>query len=207
MGRWEAFWASEPYGALELLDGGRIVDKCVYTLLNPVEAGLVRYVWEWEGANSWALEYGQVVHARRPEVFFSESMPESVELRLTRPPETMPHLSDRELRAEIRRIVRERQGELVRRMRERGVTFMGMRRVLKHRPTDSPMSRAPRRGIRPTVAGRSRWARIEALQRNKAWLASYREALRRYLEGARDAVFPAGTYLMRVRYGVACEPP
>ena len=55
--------------------------------------------------------------------------------------------------------------------------------------------------MKPTIAGRSKWARIEALGRAKAWLAAYREALGRFVAGARDVVFPVGTWHMRVRLG------
>lgn len=34
---------------------------------------------------------------------------------------------------------------------------------------------------------------------------AYRECMKRYLAGDRAVVFPPGTYLMRVRYGVSCE--
>ena len=46
-------------------------------------------------------------------------------------------------------------------------------------------------------------ARVEALQRCKLFVADYRDALRRWCAGARDAVFPAGTYLMAWRFDVA----
>ncbi len=69
-------------------------------------------------------------------------------------------------------------------------------------PFDSPRSHAPRRKISPRVAAKNKWRRIEALARNKQWLADYREAMRQYNAGNRDAVFPYGTYLMHVRHHV-----
>ncbi|MEM6294875.1 MAG: hypothetical protein AAGA54_26625, partial [Myxococcota bacterium] len=56
---------------------------------------------------------------------------------------------------------------------------------------------------RPTVACKNKWARIEALQRNAAFLADYREARLRFEAGDTSIVFPLGTYLMAQRYGVA----
>jgi len=40
----------------------------------------------------------------------------------------------------------------------------------------------------------------------KEFLKKYREALCRFVTGEKDAVFPAGTYLMRVRVKVNCAP-
>lgn len=54
------------------------------------------------------------------------------------------------------------------------------------------------------MAGRDRWKRIEALARLRTFLAEYREAWRAFAGGAREAVFPSGTYWMRVTYGAAC---
>ena len=64
-----------------------------------------------------------------------------------------------------------------------------------------------RGGIRPQVAAKSKWVRIERLRRNRLWLEAYEKAMRRFKAGERDVVFPYGTYKMRVYYGVLCEPP
>jgi hypothetical protein len=55
----------------------------------------------------------------------------------------------------------------------------------------------------PRVACKDKWRRIERLQANKAWKAEYCERRDRWRAGDRDTVFPHGTYLYRVRHGVA----
>jgi hypothetical protein len=45
---------------------------------------------------------------------------------------------------------------------------------------------------------------MELLGRLKSFLAAHRSALLAWRLGERSAVFPAGTYLMRVTHGVAC---
>jgi len=65
---------------------------------------------------------------------------------------------------------------------------------------------APRRQLSPRVASKNKWRRIEALQRNKAWLAAYRAAFARLRAGFGDAVFPAGTYELFRLSLVACHP-
>jgi hypothetical protein len=61
--------------------------------------------------------------------------------------------------------------------------------------------------LNPRVASRSKWQRIEALQRLKSFLADYRVALKCYVGGDRTALFPFGTFGMRVRFGVSCSGP
>jgi hypothetical protein len=54
------------------------------------------------------------------------------------------------------------------------------------------------------VAARDKWKRIEALCRLAEFADAYRKALTALRAGARDVVFPPGTYLMRVAHGVRC---
>ena len=61
---------------------------------------------------------------------------------------------------------------------------------------DSPASREPRRQLRPRVAARSQWSRVEALLRNREFLAAYREARGHWIAGEATA-FPIGTYWLR----------
>ena len=46
------------------------------------------------------------------------------------------------------------------------------------------------------VAARNRWARIEALQRNRLFVAAYIDARQRWRDGA-PTLFPPGTYWLR----------
>ena len=58
---------------------------------------------------------------------------------------------------------------------------------------DSPASMAPRRGLRPQVATRSKWARIEALLRNRTFATEYAGAREQWRNGL-PTVFSPGTY-------------
>jgi hypothetical protein len=53
----------------------------------------------------------------------------------------------------------------------------------------------------PRLASTNKWARIEALQRNKAFLAAYRSARDLWQSGL-EALFPIGTYWLRRFAGV-----
>ena len=53
------------------------------------------------------------------------------------------------------------------------------------------------------MAGKNKWARIEALLANKSFFEEHREARHRFEAGERGVVFPLGTYQMVQRFGVA----
>jgi hypothetical protein len=53
------------------------------------------------------------------------------------------------------------------------------------------------------VACKNTWARVEALQRNQAFIDRYREARANHLAG-REAIFPAGTWWLPRFAGVKC---
>lgn len=201
---WETFFAPGSYNAVVPESDDDALDKIVYVLTNCVAAGLVPYVRDWP-LSSYSMEYGESIEVRRPNFFFTENMPEVVRITLMRP-NIYPELDDRALRKLIRERVREREYEIRRRMRNEGRGFLGLRRVLRQAVTDTPSTVARRRGIRPQVAAKNKWARIEALQRNKDWLVEYEHCRDRYRDGARNVVFPAGTYWLRVHCGVQCHP-
>lgn len=59
-----------------------------------------------------------------------------------------------------------------------------------------PTSREPRRNLRPRVACASKWTRVEALLRNRVFLAEYMRARAGWHDG--DMVmFPLGNYWLR----------
>jgi hypothetical protein len=60
-------------------------------------------------------------------------------------------------------------------------------------------------GLRPSVACRSVWHRIETLQRNAAFASEHAAARKRLLSG-RVANFPVGTCAMRALIGPEREP-
>jgi hypothetical protein len=77
-----------------------------------------------------------------------------------------------------------------------GRKVYGRRAVLQQSWRAQPTSIEPRRNLRPRVAARSKWSRIEALQRNRAFLVAYATARDDWREGA-TVTFPPGTYWLR----------
>lgn len=194
-GRWENFWSSEQTCVVRLVDREAVLDKLAYTAANPVLDDLVERVHHWPGVNGLsALLGGRRLRAQRPLHFFRRGpMPDELEMSLSIPPELGPaEALLAELRNRIARIEAERAAE-----RQRtGGRVLGRRAVLAQSWRDAPGSREPRRNLRPNVASRSRWARMEALLRNRVFTRSYAAARALWKDGF-VAVFPAGTYWLR----------
>ena len=57
----------------------------------------------------------------------------------------------------------------------------------------------------PRVAAQNKWARIEALSRNRGFIEKYRDAFRSHMAGLANVLFPFGTFWMRKFAKVACE--
>jgi len=200
-GRRESFWAPGSFSAVALVAPTDVLEKTAYVLANPVAAGLVRRGRLWPGLWSAPEQIGgDPVRTPRPRRFFDPKgyLPEAIDLELSLPPgfgtagafreALLAALSDREAQAE--RTVR------------RG--FLGVAKVLAQRPTRRPASEEEHRRLRPRVAARDRWRRIEALGQLLQFLHSYRRAWAARRAGALDVIFPAGTYHLRVAHGVPC---
>jgi hypothetical protein len=173
-----------------------VIDKLVYTAANPVQDHLVERVHHWPGVNGLgALLTGRPVRARRPLHLFRPDgpMPKDVEMRFTIPPEIGP---EEAVLAELRERVRAREAELAAERQRTGRRVVGRRAVLAQSWCSQPASHEPRRNLRPRVAAPSRWARIEALLRNRAFVAAYTSARQRWRDGM-PSIFPPGTYWLR----------
>jgi REP element-mobilizing transposase RayT len=206
LGRWESFWAPSSYSAVALASAPDVVAKVAYTLGNPVAAGLVRSGREWPGLWSAPEQIGggQLL-VRKPNVFFRKGgyLPDSVELELA----PAPGWSVEDFRARISGALSDLEDVARRALAAAGRTFLGVARVLAQRPSARPAPGEPRRKLSPRIAARDKWKRIEALSRLSTFLDAYCTAWRAMRAGVRDAVFPAGTYLLRVVHGVRCAAP
>ena len=202
LGRFEGFWSSAAsYSAVIPLDPADVVAKAAYVLANPVAAGLVRHGAQWPGLRSSPRQLGARLVARRPKVFFDDKgyMPETVDLALTPPPAfaSAAEFAER-LTAEVAELEERHRREI----ETEGRGFLGVARVLAQKPLAHPSSGERRFKLNPRVAGRDKWKRIEALSCLKTFLAEYRAAWRERRSGNPNALFPAGTYLLKVLHGV-----
>src|SRR5262245_46791455 len=120
-------------------------------------------------------------------------MPEEVTLYLTIPAE----LGDRaEILAEVQARVAAVETEEACKRAETGRQVLGCYAVLHQSWRESPTSREPRRNLRPTIAARNLWARLEAIQRKREFVVAHRHARQALLAGT-PIPFPHGTYWLR----------
>jgi putative transposase len=206
-GRWENFWASEATSVVELLEPEDVLAKLTYALCNPVKDHLVERADQWPGASSLRANLdGRSIHSVRPTRFFRKDgdLPEFVTIDVVRAP-GFERLSFADWRALLRSRIAAVESAAAAERRTSGRRVMGRGQVLRQRPTDRPGSHEPRRQPSPRLASLNKWARIEAIQRSKAFLAAYRVARDLWLTGL-GAIFPPGTYWLRRFAAVPIDP-
>jgi hypothetical protein len=179
------------------------------TMCNPVAARLVEAGHHWPGVRRASPAKPLVV--RRPPGFFRSGKdggewPDEATLTFVRPP-GLDDLSDAELAERLADAISAREDELRREAHAAGQRFLGRRAVRKQSRHAYPSSREQRLGLRPTLACRSKWARIERLQRKRDWESQHADALARLRAGDRNVLFPYGTYKLRSDYRIACLAP
>jgi REP element-mobilizing transposase RayT len=207
-GRWESFFAPDSYDSVRLATPEDCMSKLIYMLTNPVKAGLVDHARRWTGATSVRWHFGETRTFSRPDgQFFGPSSELPAEVSLTLAP--LPGYEDKtpkELDALVRERLIARETELRAEFRAEGRPFAGMAEVLRCDPFGHPTTRERRRGMNPRIAGKDPEVRIGAIAELTGFRREHRKARLRYEGGDHSVVFPAGTWLMRVRYGVKCQP-
>ena len=204
-GRWEGVFATGQTSVVRLETQEALIEKLVYIATNPVLDGLVERVDDWPGASGFrALVDGTVLRARRPRHFFADDgdMPEEITLELKIPPELGEHDT---IVAAVKARVAAVEEEQARLRARTGKRVVGRYAILRQSWRDSPTSREPRRKLNPTIAARDLWARLEAIQRKRAFTAEYRRARLALLAGL-SIPFPYGTYKLRHYVGVVVSP-
>jgi hypothetical protein len=205
---------------MRLLDVGAQLQWLVYSHLNCVNAGLVERVQEYPGfVSDLGLLKGGVITVKRPPLYFSKESPAEIELRFTPPPDL-----ERAFAGELdgmvhwlRREVRVREDELRRERRESGQRALGAGVVKKLHPFAEPRTPRENRGRRIPrfkIGGSMSDPAVRAIveqcnaEQDGFW-AEHEAQRRRWVAGERGAVFPYGTYGMRVDHGarVAESPP
>src|SRR5690606_5342745 len=120
------------------------------------------------------------LRAKRPQHFFRQggTMPEQITLTFVIPPE----LGDPDdVIAKLRELVEGAEHQFKAERTKNGEKLLGRRAVLEQSCVDTPTTERPRRKLRPRFAGKTA-VRTAALLAYKEFLASYREARRRWIE-------------------------
>jgi len=217
----------EGYDQQQIADDERLIDHSVYTGANPVAAFLVATAREWPGVSSVGMRYGKAHVVKKPKLGMwagkdahkdraasrrsgraayagRSRLPETAELELVRPKVRLD-LSDTELRDLILQRLADREEELaVQRAREK-IVVKGRQAVVQAHYLSMPRTEEMF-GRTPTVSASSSKDRVTLLEIRKAFIEAYRAARIAFCAGVRDVLFPRGTWQMRFRSGVHCEP-
>lgn len=216
------------YNLVAVATDDKIIEHSVYTLANPCSAHLVEHSHHWLGVSSRQLDYGRPLVIKRPNHGLWRSpdesvrrtasreprrasfrgrskLPEEVELVLTRP-RIRQDLSDRELRRHVRELLQERERLLINQRRVQKQRVLGWALATKVSFWAAPEQSEDLFGLVPTFSAHTKEMRISAWKRRCAFLEQYYVALRKFLAGDWTAMFPAGTWLMRVRFRARCGP-
>jgi len=205
LGRWENLWSSDKTSVVLLVSDNDVVEKMAYTLANPTVAGLVKSPSDWPGVIT--NPFGEQRKIEIPDHFFDHDgdLPEVLTLRFAQP-RIFGGLSDAQLQAHLNADV----AKLVKRAREdmavRRLPFVGRNGVLRQSFSAVPKTPAPRRNPSPRIAAKSTPARVNAIRRMLEFVRDYRAAWSEWRNGNRAAVFPLGTYALRIYARVACAP-
>ncbi|WP_437874641.1 transposase [Sorangium sp. So ce513] len=206
--QWEGpVWDHEATSVVRLLTRAAVVEKIAYVLANPVSAGLVRHAREWPGIKADTSELGRgLLRATRPAAYLDPEnplWPDEVTLPLSLPPGIARDSAERfrdDVAAELELLEAQAHAEVQQQRRP----CLGADRASRVSPYDRATSFEALRSRNPTFAvGREQgdaWRIAGAAVR--AFRASYRDALERWRAGVRDAVFPSGTWWMRMFHGV-----
>jgi len=205
---WEGpLWEPGAVSAVQLLTPAAVVETMAYVLANPVAAGLVWHAHEWPGAMVRVGDIGLgVLHARRPEVYFDPAnpqWPEHAELPITLPPDVDKDSAEG-FRAAVAAELARMEAQAHEDMRGQGLRVLGAEQAGAVSPYDRATSFEALRDRNPTFAvGREQegaWRAAAAAVR--AFRTCYRAVLERWRAGVRKALFPMGTWWMRVFHRV-----
>jgi putative transposase len=198
----ENLWSAEHASAVLLPTLDDLIDKIAYAVANPVAAGLVEHPSQWPGVLMW--EPGSSVVVKRPEVYFDPngSAPESVELRISTPPNVDPE----EWAARVRRAVDEKVASARQEVLDQGMRFLGAAAVMGKSFLDRAKSYEAKRSINPMLAARDVFVRKAYQRILRQFYRDYAAALARWQDGDRLVEFPFGTWWMGVHHRAIVAP-
>jgi putative transposase len=206
-GRWENVWVPGDTSSVHCVELRDVIGKTVYTLANPVTDHLVDKAIHWPGVSSYAWLDGRTVVAKRP-WFFSDPertvLPDEVRIRLVAPPTWRGSFED--WAATVRAGVAEEESRAAAKRAATGERVLGRKAILAASPSQRPNTIAPRRKMRPLIAARNLFARLAAIEALEDFRKAYALAREKFVAGARDVAFPAGTWFMVQRWGAAVAP-
>ncbi len=205
-GRDDGVWSRDGYSLVRPQTPDDLIERLVYGMANPVEAGIVARAEEYPGIVLLPRDVGTTIEIRRPDWFFSPTgcMPATASLTIAIP----DGLGDCETyRQRVASRLEEVTSSCRRERRELGLGTLGARRAARLRVGDRPTTRETWFRLRPTIAAKEARIRVEAIQQMQSFRTAYRSAFASYRDGDTSVCFPAGTWWMVQHAGATSSDP
>lgn len=209
-GRTEAMWGSAPPSRVRMETPNDTLEQIIYVLANPAKAGAEETAVDWPGLLVGpGIQNVESLTAERPSWFFKEKgrTPTSATLTLLDVPPGFEHLSKEEFAELVAEKLAEREAKHATEREERGIGVLGAEGVLAQDWRTAPETPEKPSDFHPHIAAKDVTVRIAAIARRRQFIADHHESRVRWCRGRRRTCFPAGTYQMRVLFGVRCHPP
>lgn len=207
--RSDGFWGVEQASLVELVDGDAVVDMLAYIACNPVAAGLVRRGGDWTGLRTSPHACTQrPVVLERPRGFLRDDgpLPPTATLRVVVPP-THRALAPHAFASLIAARVADREAALVKALEASGHRFPSVRTLASVDWSRRPSTGSGLFSLSPRVSARAAEKRAATLERIKRFHDDYATARRRFVAGARNTIFPGGTWMYPRLHGLKVHPP
>jgi hypothetical protein len=141
-------WDAQEAGGPKLLDYASVLEKIVYTCLNPVAAGLVRHPDDYPGFQILPRQLGEPLHYERPEYYFSPGLYRDEVTFLPAIPPGLRHLDRYVAIGLLEELVGWGAEAICRRREREGLPpVVGADRLLEARPWDFPAVQPPPRPV------------------------------------------------------------
>jgi putative transposase len=205
--RWDGpVWDHERASIVRLVTPESVIQTASYMMANPVSAGLVPRGRDWPGVSVTPEQLGRKRWSvDRPDVYFDRAnslqWPDAATLELSMPDNMS--MSEDAFRAAVSEQLAQAEASAAADVRARGLAFLGRNRVSRCSPFKRAKSLIAKKPLNPTFAvGKGqRDALVNSLAVLRAFRCAYRSALADWRHGAREVLFPIGTWLMRHLHG------
>lgn len=199
-----SLWDNGPYCDTVLLDREVFEIQLLYTLLNPVKAGLVPRAKDWPGFKIMPSDWEKPMVVERPATYYGDDQPESIEFIPRRPP-GYDDMSLEEVVAHFENLLREAENEIHREMKKKKRRFLGVKGVLATDPSSCPKKKRRRGEVAPRFAAFHPELLDQAIARERAFRSAYAQVRKRWVQGKKRCVFPSGTLWLKRNAPVKCR--
>ena len=199
-------WCANGYTPLTPVSPQAQLDRFRYLLNNPLAANLIERLKDYPFVCVHEGDILEDLVIERPWFFGKRSrLPKTATLKYHKLP-AYEHLDDDAYVAFVTGEIKQAEDRHIAERKRKGVRVMGRKRLQQIVWTQRPKKDRAWFQLRPQIAERDPELRVAAIWALQRFRSRYREALAAWHAGDKDAVFPYGTWKMRLQFGVKVEP-